>query len=272
MSPDARLSHLPEAEQQRIAAVRAARQAKKAAEASGDALLETLGTSLTSLAYEFSFGEVRIEEDWHGEGDGIAGLQWAGGLTLSRFFDAADARFPPGCWAGKRVCEVGAGCGLTSIVLARLGAAVTVTDADVSKCAGNLELNLSGDAAARCRRQRLYWGDAAEAAACGPPFDVVVAGDCCYDVPCVEPLLRTVAELLGDGGGVCYLAGTVGLEPYYELKRLVGRYFDVRSVGVTACAAGGEDRAGAEADEDVGGADGEDSLFGRRPLLELRVK
>ena len=47
----------------------------------------------------------------------------------SRYFDTRSV-FPPGYFVGKRVVEVGAGCGLTSILLALLGADVTITDMD----------------------------------------------------------------------------------------------------------------------------------------------
>lgn len=48
----------------------------------------------------------------------------------SRYFDTRSV-FSPGYFAGKRVVEVGAGCGLTSVLLALLGADVTITDMDI---------------------------------------------------------------------------------------------------------------------------------------------
>ncbi len=89
------------------------------------------GVGSQTLSYTFTnIAPVVIEEDWSGTGSGLAGMQWLGGVALSRFFDE---RFPVGYFEGKRVLEVGAGCGLTSICLNKLGAHVTCTDCDISK-------------------------------------------------------------------------------------------------------------------------------------------
>ena len=50
-----------------------------------------------------------VEEDWHCEsGDAIAGLQWAGGVRLARFFDDRGV-FDEDYWRDKQVLELGAG-------------------------------------------------------------------------------------------------------------------------------------------------------------------
>ena len=47
-----------------------------------------------------------VEEDWHCEnGDAIAGLQWAGGVRLARFFDDRSV-FPEDYWRDKQVLEL----------------------------------------------------------------------------------------------------------------------------------------------------------------------
>lgn len=38
--------------------------------------------SMWDLAYEFTEHRVVITEDWSGDGNGIAGLQWLGGVAL----------------------------------------------------------------------------------------------------------------------------------------------------------------------------------------------
>ena len=58
---------------------------------------------------------------------GICSTVWDSSIVLGRFFEEEDRR-RPGCFRGQRVLELGAGCGLTGIVLARLGAHVVFTD------------------------------------------------------------------------------------------------------------------------------------------------
>ena len=113
-----------------IAQIRAARAARKA-----DATDPVDAASLGAMSLSFRGGafNVTIEEDWHPEdADPIAGLQWAGGMRLARLFDDEDV-FPDEFWSDATVLELGAGHGLTSLVIAARGARkVCCTDADVT--------------------------------------------------------------------------------------------------------------------------------------------
>eukprot|EP00953_Heterococcus_sp_UTEX-ZZ885_P034617 17907-Heterococcus_DN1.PRE.2 len=73
------MAAITEAEKQHVRDQRAQRRAEEArVEASDD------GASMWELKYTFAepVGAVRIVEDWSGEGNGIAGLQWLGGVML----------------------------------------------------------------------------------------------------------------------------------------------------------------------------------------------
>jgi len=164
-----------------IAAIRSARAAKKAEQETSEETCEVL-VSQHELKYTFRDHTVTVQEDWSGDGSPLAGMQWLGGMGLARFFDDR-ARFPEGSLVGKRVVEVGAGCGMTSILLALLGADVTLTDMDITKAMPNVEANLVGDEAARGRLKvaTMDWF-APELERFPLPFDIIVAGDCCYQV------------------------------------------------------------------------------------------
>ena len=87
-----------------IAALRQERTAKAGVDQCAVAL-ENAGFG--GLTYEFSGGlEIIVEEDWQPEdADSIAGLQWAGGVRLARFFDDATI-FPRRFWEASTVVEL----------------------------------------------------------------------------------------------------------------------------------------------------------------------
>jgi predicted nicotinamide N-methyase len=122
---------------------------------------------------------------------------WAGGRALARY-----VLDHPGCVAGRRVLDFGAGSGLLAIAAARSGAA-SVTAAEIDPyAAAAIALNaaLNGVAVAvegddLIGRDRDLW-------------DVVLVGDMCYERPLAERLTswlrdlarRGVSVLLGDPG------------------------------------------------------------------------
>ena len=164
--------------EEEIAAIRAERANKKSLGLTED---DVGALSGHSLAYSFFEHDISIEEDWSGEGSGLAGLQWVWGATLARFFDDR-SRFPPKYFEEKTVCELGAGVGLTSILLALLGADVTLTDLDCDKALANVEANLATtELRSRLQITALDWYHP-DLSTLNPPYDILVAGDCCYEV------------------------------------------------------------------------------------------
>lgn len=205
----------------------AAAAEKRAQRASKKALSledEDVGFS-QRLTYQFQSCTIYIEEDWSGEGSGIAGMQWLGGVTLSRFFDDRE-RFPS--FESRRVIEFGAGCGLTSMLLAIRGAHVTLTDIDITKAQPNIEINMSDahqDARERLVLSRLDWSDP-QLERFNLPFDMIVAGDCCYVPSVIEPLLRTMWEVSSASTEI-YLCGIVSETALGIFNDAVGKYFTI---------------------------------------------
>ncbi|CAM9505459.1 unnamed protein product [Ectocarpus sp. 13 AM-2016] len=161
-------------------------------------------------------------------------------------------------FVGRRVIEVGAGCGLTSIYTALRGADVTITDMDPGqlhryiraafpypcthaspkdissdvepKCADNVDMNLdprglSGKASVR----RLEWDCAAELAMFEPPYDIIIAGDCLYEEACISPLLKTMWALSGPNTEVL-LSGVVGHSVLASFLGQARQYFELETV------------------------------------------
>lgn len=121
---------------------------------------------------------------------------WAGGQALTRFLlDHAD-------WVkGKRVLDFAAGSGLSAIGAAKAGAALVqaaeIDDFAIAAIALNARIN---DAAIELLRQDQVGTE--------PRWDVVLAGDVCYERPMAERVIpwfralagRGVAILMGDPG------------------------------------------------------------------------
>ena len=108
-----------------------------------------------------------------------------------------------GCWRGKRVLELGAGCGLTGLVLASLGAHVTLSDLPCvlplleASCCANAALVDAGGGTVRAAP--LPWGDVAAAAALGRGWDVLLCADVVYRRDLFSPLCASLQALAGPG-------------------------------------------------------------------------
>jgi predicted nicotinamide N-methyase len=246
--------------EEEIAAIRAARAAKKA-QALEDEADEGGMVGSHTLSYSFQEHTIAIEEDWSGDGSALAGLQWVGGATLARFFDDR-ARFPTNYFAGKTVCEFGAGVGLTSILLALLGAEVALTDLDCDKAVVNVESNLTTpEERRRLSLIELDWYHP-NTGALSPPYDILVAGDCCYEAAVIDPLLRVMWDVSNENTEI-YLCGIVGKTALRAFNAAVGRYFAVERVQ----SSGEHVELGRRANIDDAGDDNDESRL--RALMRL---
>jgi hypothetical protein len=100
------------------------------------------------------------------------GLIWMSSAELATFMVGKGRAY----WAGKRVVELGSGCGVNGIVAAALGAReVLLSDQSIAAAAHNVRRNL-GDAV-HVRVERLRWGDPADIARARPPYDVLLGAD-----------------------------------------------------------------------------------------------
>merc|ERR1712232_432709 len=98
----------------------------------------------------------------------------------------------------------GAGCGLVSSTLLKLGAEVTATDLE-GPFLGHLESNLQLNTADGLRVPRCHaldWCDSASRSGVrsllgDAGVDAIFAADCIYDVAIVQPFLATIAALAG---------------------------------------------------------------------------
>lgn len=186
--------------------------------------------SAHKLEYKFSKHVIEVEEDWSGDGSALAGMQWLGGVTLARYFDNSSF-FPVGSFDGKRILEVGAGVGMTSILLALMGANVTLTDLDLEKSQPNIAANLTDPVArARLTSAKLDWA-APDLDRFDLPYDIIIAGDCFYVPDVVEPLLHTMWHMSSAETHI-YMCGIVSDAALAQFNSVINTYFDVERLSL----------------------------------------
>ena len=136
---------------------------------------------------------------------------WEASVVLSEFMQSG---LPEGFWHGKRVLELGAGAGFTSILAASLGAKQVVASDGNSRVLQLAEKNAAANLAPAELRaidfSQLRWEDAADPSwkfEQGSNFDVILAADVTYDIAFV-PLLTQVIKRLGAPTAEIFLAHT----------------------------------------------------------------
>lgn len=123
------------------------------------------------------------------------GFVWEAAEVLAKLLSNEPARV-----SGKRVLELGSGCGLLGIVAGALGAReVTLTDDVLFMASHNLDANFIEQSALhrRFRLQRLSWGNKEHIAMAQPPYDVILCSDLLYDSSHHEILANTLIDLSG---------------------------------------------------------------------------
>lgn len=104
----------------------------------------------------------------------------------------------PGRFRGKKVCELGAGLGLVSILLEKLDTGLehlVATDGDEP----TLDLLIENKVENECEFDTAYlwWGQHADFVSEHPDgFDILLAADVIYEEEQIEPLINSVCALM----------------------------------------------------------------------------
>ncbi|KAI5084501.1 hypothetical protein GOP47_0000670 [Adiantum capillus-veneris] len=137
---------------------------------------------------------------------------WDSSLVFVKFLEqnCKKGEFSHPKLAGKRVIELGAGCGLAGLGMALLGCQLVATDQVevLPLLIRNLERNMARATHSPSESPflgslgtvevvELNWGDEAQIKALKPPFDYIIGSDIVYKEQLLEPL---VATLIGLGG------------------------------------------------------------------------
>ncbi|XP_059626843.1 uncharacterized protein LOC132269605 [Cornus florida] len=134
---------------------------------------------------------------------------WDASMVLVKFLEknCRKGRFCPSKLKGKRVIELGAGCGVAGFGMALLGCDVVSTDQTevLPLLMRNVERNTSrilqenpgSDSFGSNQVAELNWGNDVHIKAVDPPFDYIIGTDVVYAEHLLEPLLRTMLALSG---------------------------------------------------------------------------
>lgn len=132
---------------------------------------------------------------------GVTGsVMWDSGIVLGKFLEhAVDTRHLS--FQGKKVVELGSGCGLVGCVAAFLGAHATLTDLPdrLRLLRKNVDTNLrSGHILGSALVSELTWGDDPDPELLEPLPDYVLGSDVIYSEEAVGDLLLTLQQLCGN--------------------------------------------------------------------------
>lgn len=134
---------------------------------------------------------------------------WDASMVFVKFLEknCRKGRFSPAKLKGKRIIELGSGCGLAGFGMALLGCDVVSTDQVevLPLLMRNVERNTSivtqtnPDSASfgSIEVAELDWGNLEHIRAVNPPFDYIVGTDVVYAEHLLEPLLQTLFALSG---------------------------------------------------------------------------
>lgn len=124
---------------------------------------------------------------------------WDSGVVLGKFLEhAVDLGMLS--LQGKKVIELGSGCGLVGCIAALLGAQVILTDLPdrLRLLKKNVETNLRHGVRGSASVMDLTWGDDPDQDMIEPPPDFVLGSDVIYSEGAVLDLLDTLSQLCGN--------------------------------------------------------------------------
>ncbi|KAL9241226.1 hypothetical protein vseg_015359 [Gypsophila vaccaria] len=134
---------------------------------------------------------------------------WDASMVFAKYLEknSRKGRFSASKLKGKRVIELGAGCGVAGFGMAMLGCEVITTDQKevVPLLQRNvdrntsiiLQANTNVDSFGSMKVAELDWGNKDHIQAVNPPFDYVIGTDVVYAEHLLDPLLETIRALSG---------------------------------------------------------------------------
>jgi len=169
-----------------------------------------------TYSYKLRTGEtVQVANDSSGK-TGTGSTVWDTCLVLTKLLERVASQLPDhiddrdasatpklqNLFQAKRIVEVGAGTGLLSLVLAKLyqarnlDAEFVVTDGrTLDALRQNIQTNFPTQSRVTVKAGQLMWGNAEQADAAAPPFDLILCSDCLSWPELYDFLIETLDRL-----------------------------------------------------------------------------
>lgn len=167
---------------------------------------------------------------------------WDASMVLVKFLEknCRKGRFCPSKLKGKRVIELGAGCGVAGFGMALLGCDVVSTDQVevLPLLMRNVERNISrimqmnpdADSIGSMTAAELSWGNTDHIMALDPPFDYIIGTDVVYAEHLLEPLLHTMLALSGPKTTILIGYEMRSTNVHEQMIQLWKKHFEVKVV------------------------------------------
>nr|XP_023911780.1 protein N-lysine methyltransferase METTL21A isoform X1 [Quercus suber]POF11118.1 protein-lysine methyltransferase mettl21d [Quercus suber] len=167
---------------------------------------------------------------------------WDASLVFVKFLEknCRKGRFCPSKLKGKRVIELGAGCGVAGFGMALLGCDVVATDQvevlpllmrNIERNTSRiLQMNPGSDSFGSIQVAELDWGNDDHVRAVDPPFDYIIGTDVVYAERLLEPLLQTITALSGPKTTILLGYEIRSTNVHEQMLQMWRRNFDVKIV------------------------------------------
>ncbi|KAD5508691.1 hypothetical protein R6Q59_030686 [Mikania micrantha] len=167
---------------------------------------------------------------------------WDASMVLVKYLEknCRKGRFSPSKLKGKRVIELGAGCGVAGFGMALLGCDVVSTDQvevlpllmrNVERNTSRImQMNSDADSIGSITAAELSWGNNDHIRALDPPFDYIIGTDVVYAEHLLEPLLQTMLALSGPKTTILIGYEIRSTNVHEQMIQLWKKHFEVKIV------------------------------------------
>ncbi|KAJ0616844.1 putative lysine methyltransferase, S-adenosyl-L-methionine-dependent methyltransferase [Helianthus annuus] len=167
---------------------------------------------------------------------------WDASMVLVKYLEknCRKGRFSPSKLKGKRVIELGAGCGVAGFGMAMLGCDVVSTDQvevlpllmrNVERNTSRImQMNPDADSIGSITAAELSWGNDDHIRALDPPFDYIIGTDVVYAEHLLEPLLHTMLALSGPKTTILIGYEIRSTNVHEQMIQLWKKHFEVKTV------------------------------------------
>ncbi|KAL6195828.1 hypothetical protein ACLB2K_031446 [Fragaria x ananassa] len=167
---------------------------------------------------------------------------WDASLVFAKFLEKNSRRgkFSPEKLKGKRVIELGAGCGVAGFGMALLGCDVVMTDQvevlpllmrNVERNTSRItQKNSASESFGSVQVAELSWGNEDHIRAVDPPFNYIIGTDIVYKEDLLEPLLQTIFALSGPKTAILLGYEIRSTSVHEQMVEMWKRHFEVKLV------------------------------------------